>query len=57
MTEYEKGEWNMFELITSIWYGKQYYFLEENGIVYSRASCNYMSREEAYQEFLDMQGE
>lgn len=57
MTDYEKGEWDMFELITSKWYGKQYYFLQENEIVYSRASCNYMSREEAYKEFLDMQGE
>lgn len=51
------GEWEMFELITSVYYGKQYYFKQENGIVYSRASCKYMSVDDAVQEFLDVIGE
>lgn len=57
MTEHEKGEWEMFELITSTYYGKQYYFLENNGLAYSRATHSYMTREEAYEEFLKVIGE
>lgn len=52
MTDYERGIWDMFEHITSVWYGKQYYFLEENGLVYSRMSRKYLSREEAFDEFI-----
>lgn len=54
--QYEKGEWDMFELITSAYYGKKYYFLEPSGIVYSRASGKYIKRDEAYSEFLRMIG-
>ena len=46
------GEWDMIELITSAWYGKQCYFVEKNGIVYSRVSNKYMSVDEAIKEFL-----
>ncbi len=52
--QYEKGEWDMFELITSAYYGKQYYFLEPSGVVYSRESGKYIKRDEAYREFLRM---
>lgn len=55
--QYQKGEWDMFELITSVYYGKQYYFPEQDGTVYSRASHKTMSREKAIQEFLDTIGE
>lgn len=51
------GEWEMFELITSTWYGKQCYFVEENGIVYSRVSGKYMSVDEAIKEFLGRIGD
>lgn len=51
------GEWDMFELITSVWYGKQCYFVEENGVVYSRVSCKYMSVDEAIKEFLGRIGD
>ena len=50
---YERGEWEMFELITSAYYGKQYYSLDEYGIAYSRASHKSMPRDEAIEEFLD----
>lgn len=50
---YEAGEWDMFELITSAWYGKQCYGLEDNGMVYSRRSCETMKRDAAYMEFID----
>jgi hypothetical protein len=52
LSPYEQGEWDMFNLITSVEYGKQYYFLEKNGMVYSRESHEYMTREQAYEEFL-----
>lgn len=53
MTPYERGEWDMFELISSITYGKQMYALEENGMVYSRQSHGYMTVEKAYKEYMD----
>lgn len=52
MTDYERGEWDMFDLITSTWYGKQYYFLEKDNLVYSRKSNEYLTREEAFDEFI-----
>ena len=52
MNNYEKGRWDMFELITSTWNGKQAYFLQDDGSVYSRVSCRYMSVEDALDEFL-----
>lgn len=45
--------WELFELITSTYYGKMYYFREKNGTVYSRASHENMSWNEALNEFLD----
>lgn len=57
LTRYQQGEWDMFELITSTYYGKQYYFREPNGMVYSRKSHKYMTRTEAVNEFLDAIGE
>lgn len=50
---YEAGKWDMFFAITSAWYGKQCYGLENNGMVYSRRSCQTMEREAAYTEFID----
>lgn len=52
LSPYEQGEWDMFNLITSVEYGKQCYFLEKNGMVYSRKSHEYMTREQAYEEYL-----
>lgn len=54
----KQGEWDMFELITSAYFGKQYYFQEEDGTtVYSRQSHKHLTRDEAIQEFLDIIGE
>ena len=50
---YEAGQWDMFFLITSAWYGKQCYGMENNGMVYSRRSGQTMEREAAYMEFVD----
>lgn len=46
------GEWDMFELISTAYYGKQYYFLQDNEMVYSRASGKYMTFWEAVDEFI-----
>ena len=54
---FEQGEWDMFQNITNIYYGKQYYFLEDDGTVYSRSSGKTMTRREAYAEFLREVGE
>lgn len=54
------GEWDMFDLITSAYYGKTMYSKYsklDNGIVYSRYSCKYMSMDEAIREFLAVIGE
>jgi len=51
------GEWNMFDLITSAYYGKMMYSKQDNGIVYSRYSCKCMSVDEAIREFLAVIGE
>lgn len=48
----KQGEWDMFELITSAWYGKQYYFKEENGMAYSRKSHKTMTVHDAILEFI-----
>lgn len=55
--QYDKGEWEMFELITSAYFGKQYYFLEDNVLVYSRESNKHMAKDEAIREFLGIIGE
>ena len=51
------GEWDMFELITSTWYGKRCYFKERGGTVYSRVSRRPMSIDDAIREFLDAIGD
>lgn len=51
--EYKRGEWEMFDLITSAWYGKKCYFREVSGVVFSRLTHTYLpSAEDAYEEFL-----
>ena len=51
-SQYEQGVWDMFSLTTSVWYGKECYFLQSDGTVYSRESGKTMSKEDAYDEFL-----
>ena len=49
--KYKCGQWEMFELITSVYFGKQYYFLEKDERVYSRHSHQYMNFQDALSEF------
>ena len=53
MSDFEYGQWEMFQDITNAYYWKQYYFLEDDDKVYSRESGKYMTRSEAYDEFLN----
>lgn len=57
MSEYERGKWDMFCLISSVWYGKQCYFLEPNGVVYSRETGMHMTRDDAIADFLSKIGD
>jgi len=57
MSQYEQGQWDMFESITSIYNGKQMYGLQDCGMAYSRQSHKCMSVKEAYGEFLDLIGD
>lgn len=48
---YKNGQWEMFELITSVYFGKQYYSLQKDERVYSRYSHQYMNFQDALSEF------
>ena len=50
---FEAGKWDMFIAITNAYHGKQYYFLQDNDKVYSRDCCGYLTREQAYLEFIN----
>lgn len=43
--------WDVFDDLTSAYYGKQMYFTQPDGKVYSRLSCGYMTFEESLAEF------
>ncbi len=50
----ESGKWDMFFEITSAYYGKQMYGLNNDGTVYSRYSCEEMTFEQAVKEFKEL---
>lgn len=51
---YDIGQWDMFNMISSAWHGKQYYFLESDDFkkVYSRKSGKTITMDDAVMEFL-----
>lgn len=49
--EETEREWDLFELITSVYHGKQYYFRQDDGTVYSRDSGLLLSFDQAIDEF------
>ena len=53
MTEFEKGQFDVLERLSSIWHGKQYYFKDDNDLIYSRASHETMTLKDAIDEFSD----
>ena len=55
---YKFGQWTMFRLISSVYYGKECYFKQDNGVIYSRISSSYLANiDEAVNEFLDYIGD
>lgn len=50
---YKQGEWDMFELITSVEYGKQRFCDDFCGTVYDRSKCDHLkNRDEAIDRYL-----
>lgn len=45
------GKWELFEELSTAYYGKQMYGLNDDGTVYSRYSCDTMSFDQAVDEF------
>ena len=51
VAQLETRGWELFDLLSSAWYGKGCYFKQDDGTVYSRASCQYLSIDQAIDEF------
>ena len=47
----ESSRWELFEELSTAYYGKQMYSLNDDGTVYSRYSCDTMPFERAVDEF------
>lgn len=47
----ELSRWELFDDLSTAYYGKQMYGLNDDGTVYSRYSCDTMSFEQAVDEF------
>ena len=47
----EQREWELFSLLSSAWYGKGIYFMQDDGTVYNRISCEYLTFDQAIDEF------
>lgn len=56
---FKMGEFEVLNFLSSVWHGKQYYFMENeaNGIIYSRDSCKYITLDEAISEFASRIGD
>lgn len=57
--DYERGELDTLIRLSNVYNGKQYYFEQDNGMIYSRESDKLMTLEEAIREFegvLDIDG-
>lgn len=48
---------DVLDIISSAYWGKQLYFLQENGSVYDRKECDYISFDEAVNRFARMVGD
>ena len=47
----EEREWELFDLLSSAWFTKGCYFKQEDGMVYSRVSGEYITFDQAIDEF------
>lgn len=51
MNAFERGMYSALTWLSSTYHGKQYYFLQDNDMVYSRDSGKYLTIAEAMEEF------
>lgn len=51
MNNYDKGRWEVLLIASSAEYGKQCYFLQDDGVIYSRYSGKNLTLDEAVVEF------
>jgi hypothetical protein len=56
-TAYKNGEYDTLDLLAGAWHGKQYYFKQRNGMIYSRETCQYMTLDDAIAEFANRLGD
>ena len=57
LNDYDRGRYETLRLIASAYFGKDYYFDEPNGMIYSRESHTYMALDDAIAEFMGVIGE
>lgn len=57
MSDYDRGRYEVLRLIASAYFGKDYYFDEPSGVVYSRLSHTIMTLDDAIGEFMEVVGE
>lgn len=50
-SEYEQGEFEVLNILSSAYHGEQYYFMQDVGIIYSRDSGKYLYLDDAISEF------
>ena len=51
MADYDRGRWDVLYELSCAYLGKQYYFIQGGGVIYSRYSCRYMTLDDAVDEF------
>ena len=51
MNDYDRGRWDVLYDLSCDYFGKQYYFIEGDGRIYSRYSCKHMTLDGAIDEF------
>lgn len=57
MADYEWTPFEVLAVLSSAFWGKQYYFEQENGQIYSRDSGKHMTLNEAITEFANKIGD
>lgn len=55
--QYERGSYDVLDVLSAAWHGKRYYFLQDDGTVYSRDSGKYMTLDDAIVEFAQKIGD
>lgn len=51
------AKFEMFDRITSVWYGKRIFFMQDDGMVYSKIDCDMITFDQAVDEFCSILSE